>query len=179
MGEKVKIATTSLAGCFGCHMSLLDIDEHLLELVERVEFDRTPLTDIKQLGQCDIGLVEGGVANADNVHLLQEFRERCTILVAVGACALTGGIPAMRNRFELEECLQESYVHSPGIENPQIPDDPEIPLLLNKVYPIAEVVKIDYSLPGCPPSADAIWTFLKTLLRGGSLELPYSQLRYD
>ncbi|NBC15474.1 MAG: NADP oxidoreductase, partial [Gammaproteobacteria bacterium] len=51
-GQKVRVATASLAGCFGCHMSLLDIDERILDLVERVDFDRTPLTDIKTLGPC-------------------------------------------------------------------------------------------------------------------------------
>lgn len=54
---RVRLATTSLAGCFGCHMSFLDIDEHLFELVELVEFDRSPLTDIKHCSPCDIGLI--------------------------------------------------------------------------------------------------------------------------
>ena len=62
--RKFRVATVSLAGCFGCHMSLLDIDERLFDLVERIEFGRSPLTDIKQLGVCDIGLVEGGLCNA-------------------------------------------------------------------------------------------------------------------
>lgn len=179
MSAKIKVATTSLAGCFGCHMSLLDIDARLLELVERVVFDRCPLTDIKQLGTCDLGLIEGGVANAENVAVLREFRRHCQILVAVGACAITGGVPAMRNAFALADCLAESYVSGIGIHNPGVPHDPEIPLLLNQVHPLHEVVKIDYFLPGCPPSGDAIWTFLTALLAGQPLHLPYSQLHYD
>ena len=51
-------------------MSLLDIDEHLLELIEIVEFDRSPINDIKTIGKCDIGIIEGGVANAENVEVL-------------------------------------------------------------------------------------------------------------
>ncbi len=179
MADKVKIATASLAGCFGCHMSILDMDERILTLVELVEFDRTPLTDIKRIGQCDVGIIEGGVANAENVEVLKAFREHCNVLVAFGACAINGGIPAMRNRFALKECLEESYVHGVGVANPRIPDDPEIPLLLNKVHPIHEVVKVDHFLPGCPPSADAIWTFLSGLLAGEPIELPYTQLQYD
>ena len=101
--SKIRIATTSLAGCFGCHMSFLDMDERLVELLEHVEFNRSPLTDIKHCGPCDIGLVEGGVCNAENVHVLREFRNNCKILIAVGACAINGGIPAMRNHFELRE----------------------------------------------------------------------------
>lgn len=87
-GKKLRVATTSLAGCFGCHMSFLDIDERLFALLEQVEFDRTPLTDIKTCGPCDIGLVEGGICNAENVHVLREFRRNCKLLVAVGACAV-------------------------------------------------------------------------------------------
>lgn len=176
---KVKIATCSLAGCFGCHMSLLDLDERLFDLAERVELDRSPLTDIKELGDCDLGLIEGGVCNAENVHVLMEFRARCKILVAIGACALNGGVPAMRNQYDLKDCLEESYLRGIGLVNPQIPNDPEIPLLLNQVHPLHEVVKIDYFLPGCPPSADAIWTFVNQLLSGQPLALPYTQIHYD
>lgn len=179
MANKVKVATVSLAGCFGCHMSLLDIDERLIDLLEQVEFDRTPLNDIKHIGDCDIGLIEGGVANAENVQLLKQFREHCKTLVAVGACAINGGIPAMRNQFELKECLEEAFFNGIGVENPLIPNDPELPLLLDKVHPIHEVVKVDWFLPGCPPSAEAIWTFLSELLSGKSIELPYAQIRYD
>jgi len=179
MGSKLKVATASLAGCFGCHMSLLDIDERILDLVELVEFDRTPLTDIKEIGACDLGIIEGGVANAENLEVLREFREHCKILVAMGACALNGGIPAMRNQFALRECLEESYVRGPGLHNPGIPNDTEIPLLLDKVHPVHEVVKIDYFLPGCPPSADIIWTFLTALMEGKPIEFSYTQIHYD
>ena len=179
MTDKARVATASLAGCFGCHMSVLDIDERLLELIQVVEFDRTPLTDIKTLGQCDVGIIEGGVANAENVEVLRGFRQHCKVLVALGACAITGGIPAMRNQFELKDCLAESYVKGVGVDNPMIPDDPEIPRLLDKVRPIQEVVKVDYFLPGCPPPADAIWTFLNDLLAGKPIALPYTQIHYD
>lgn len=179
MTDKIRIATTSLAGCFGCHMSFLDIDERLLELIQHVEFDRSPLTDIEHCGPCDIGLIEGGVCNSENVHVLREFREHCKILVAVGACAINGGLPAMRNFVPLEECLNESYMTGIGIENPQIPNDPELPLLLDKVRPIHEIVKIDYFLPGCPPSADVFWKFLTDLLAGQEPSLTYDLLRYD
>jgi NAD-reducing hydrogenase small subunit len=85
----------------------------------------------------------------------------------------------MRNSFQLKECLEEAYVGGVGVYNPGIPNDPEIPLLLNKVHPIHEVVKIDYFLPGCPPSADAIWTFLTELIEGRPIGFPYTQIHYD
>ena len=77
---KVRIATTSLAGCFGCHMSLLDIDERILDLMKIAEFDRSPFTDIKHCGPCDIALIEGGVCNAENVDVLRELRANAKIV---------------------------------------------------------------------------------------------------
>jgi NAD-reducing hydrogenase small subunit len=171
--KKLKIATATLGGCFGCHMSLLDIDERLLALVEIAEFDRSPITDIKHCGPSDIGLIEGALCNAENVHVLREFRKNCRFLVAVGACAINGGLPAQRNRFDVGDILQKVY----GEE--QIPNDPELPLLLDKVYPIHEVVRIDYYIPGCPPPADALWKFLTDLIGGRTPRLTYSQFHYD
>ncbi|MBU1259776.1 MAG: NADP oxidoreductase [Planctomycetes bacterium] len=180
--SKPKIATTSLAGCFGCHMSLLDIDERILKLIELVDFDKSPIDDIKEFtGRCAIGLIEGGCANEDNVHVLQEFRKHCDILVAVGDCAIMGDIPAMRNNIPLKECLEEAYLNGPSIHNPEkvMPNDKELPLCLDRVYPCHEVVKIDYSLPGCPPGADTIWQALVALLNNKPLELPYELIKYD
>lgn len=177
--RKLKLATVSLAGCFGCHMSFLDIDERLFDLLERVEFDRSPLTDIKQIGACDIGLIEGGLCNAENVHVLRDFRKHCRILVAVGACAINGGLPAQRNPIPLSAILNEIYLGDAGLTHGLIPNDPELPLPLDKVHPIHEVVKVDYFLPGCPPSGDAIWQFFTDLLAGREPALPPEQLHYD
>lgn len=179
---KPKVATASLAGCFGCHMSLLDIDDRILQLIDLVDFDKSPVDDIKEFtGRCLVGLIEGGCCNEENVRVLQEFRKHCDILISVGDCATMGGIPAMRNNIALQECFEEAYLKGPSVHNPsgQIPNDPEIPLLLNKVYPCHEVVKIDYHLPGCPPSADTLWEALKALLTNEPVDLPYELIKYD
>jgi len=177
--KKIRIATASLAGCFGCHMSFLDIDERLFPLLDKVEFDRSPLTDIKHCGPCDIGIIEGGVCNAENVHVLREFRKNCKVLIAIGACAINGGLPAQRNHLDLRDCLQEVYVTEGGLVNGRIPDDPELPLPLDKVHPLHEVVKVDYFIPGCPPSGDAIWKFLTDLLAGCTPRLGHGLIHYD
>ena len=180
MAKKFKVATTSLGGCFGCHMSFLDIDERIVDLADVIEFDRSPLTDITHCSDTvDIGLIEGGVCNSENVHTLREFRKSCKVLVAVGACAINGGLPSMRNFVPLEECLAESYLTGQGVDNPQIPNDPELPLLLEKVHPIHELVRVDYFLPGCPPSANAFWKFLTDLATGKPPTLPYDLVHYD
>jgi NAD-reducing hydrogenase small subunit len=177
--NKLKVATTSLAGCFGCHMSFLDIDERLFDLLELVEFDRTPLTDIKELGKCDIGMVEGGLCNAENVHVLREFRRQCRVLIAIGACAINGGLPAQRNHLNLQLILEEVYHTSVGLANGLIPNDPELPLPLSKVRPLHEVVKVDYFIPGCPPSADAIWKALNDIIGGHEPALGHGLIHYD
>ena len=177
--RKLRVATASMAGCFGCHMSFLDIDEHLFELVDLIEFDRSPITDIKDVGPCDIGLIEGGVCNAENVHVLREFRANCDVLIAMGACAVNGGLPAQRNHLDIGQCLQEVYLTEISLANGMIPNDPELPLPLDKVHPLHEVVHIDYFLPGCPPSADAIWQFLTDLLDGRTPRLGHGLIRYD
>lgn len=178
--RKLRLATVSLAGCFGCHMSFLDIDERLFALIERVEFDRSPLTDLKTVGRCDIGLVEGGLCNAENVQVLREFRAHCKTLVAVGACAINGGLPAQRNHLRIDDMLRAVYQQRDGLAaGAQVPDDPELPLPLNRVHPIHEVVHIDHSLPGCPPSADAFWQFLTDLMAGRTPQLGHGLMHYD
>lgn len=177
------VATTSLAGCFGCHMSLLDIDERILELIELVDFNKSPINDIKKFTKhCDIGIIEGGCCNSENVHVLKLFRENCKILIAVGECAIMGGLPAMRNGIPIKECLEEAYLNGITVKsntNKIIPNDPELPILLDKVYPCHEIVKMDYYLPGCPPSADLLYMALKALITGQEADIPYELIKYD
>ena len=182
--DKAIVATTSLAGCFGCHMSFLDIDEKILDLIELVEFNKSPINDIKNFTKmCDIGLIEGGCCNDENVHVLKDFRAHCKVLVSLGECAIMGGLPALRNAVPLEECLEEAYLNGPSVvgnnEKGIIPNDPELPLTLNKVYPCHEVVRMDYHLPGCPPKAELIWEALYALVTGDPLKLPYEVVKFD
>jgi NAD-reducing hydrogenase small subunit len=161
-------------------MSLLDIDERIRDLVELVEFDKSPINDIKEFTRpVDVGLIEGGISNDENVEVLQDFRDNCRILISVGECAITGGVPAMRNMVPLKECLQEAYLEGPSVVDGVIPNDDEIPIMLDKVYPCHEVVKIDYYIPGCPPSADTLWAALNALLSGEEMNLPYELIKFD
>lgn len=180
--EKKIIATVSLAGCFGCHMSMLDIDTELLDVIELVSFDKSPLTDFKQFTtRCHIGLVEGGCCNSENVETLRKFREHCDILVALGECSVWGGLPSMRNSIPLSECLEEAYLNSvtnePG--GNIIPYHEDLPKILDRVYACNEIVKIDYYIPGCPPSANHIWKAVKNLLWGEEYSILYSEFKYD
>jgi NAD-reducing hydrogenase small subunit len=180
--SKPIIATASLAGCFGCHMSILDIDERILQLIELVEFNKSPIDDIKTFTKaCDVGIIEGGCCNSENVKNLRLFRKNCKILISCGECAIMGGLPALRNGIPLKECLDEAYLKCPTVNEGEglIPNDEELPVILDKVYPCHEIVKIDYFLPGCPPSADLIWEALTALLSGKKLDPSYELIKFD
>lgn len=182
--SKSVVATTSLAGCFGCHMSILDIDDRILQLIELVEFNKSPIDDIKTFTkQCDIGIIEGGCCNSENVHVLKEFRKNCKILISLGECAIMGGLPAMRNGIPVKECIDEAYLGGPTVANNNdekiVPNDDELPMILDRVYPCHEIVKIDYYLPGCPPRADLIWEAVSALVTGNEMNLPYEVVKFD
>jgi len=180
--EKKTIATISLAGCFGCHMSLLDIDLKLIDLVEIVELNKSPLNDIKEFTkQCDIGLIEGGCCNAENVEVLREFRRKCDVLVAFGECSIWGGLPAMRNTIPLSECLEEAYLGciSSMPDECAVPYHEDLPKILDRVYACSEIVDIDYFIPGCPPDANHIWKSVLSLIAGQELSVLYSEFKYD
>ena len=179
-GKKI-VATTSLAGCFGCHMSLLDIDVELLDMVKLIEFNKSPLTDIKKFSKrAHIGIIEGGIANSENFETLKRFRDNCDVLVALGECAIWGGLPAMRNTIPLQDCLAESYLNSmTGDSSNKIPFHTDIPILSDKVYGIKDAVMIDYYIPGCPPRPKLIWSMVKAILFNTKEMIPYEELKYD
>jgi NAD-reducing hydrogenase small subunit len=163
---KPRIATVWLGGCSGCHMSFLDLDEHLLELNERAELVTTPIVDNKDFPEVDVTLVEGAVAHNEHLEHIRHIRKNTKILVAFGDCAVTGNVTALRNMFGVDEVLDRAYKDT-SLTVVGVPTGNNIvPTLLDKVRPLHEVVKVDYYLQGCPPSADEIRQFLWDLLDG-------------
>jgi NAD-reducing hydrogenase small subunit len=178
---KVRVATMWLSGCSGCHMSFLDLDERLVELVKLVDILFSPIVDtkVKDMPQVDVALVEGCVNNTDQEHELKMLRDRCKILIAFGDCAVTGNIPALRNQFPLNDCLSRAYEQTESTKIGCIPDDPVVPKLNPKARPLQEVVKVDFHITGCPPDADTIWYVLTELLAGRAPQWNEKNLRYD
>lgn len=176
---RVKIATVWLCGCSGCHMSFLDLDERLIDLARLAELTASPVTDIKEVPEVDIALVEGGVANDDNLRFLRIFREKARILVAFGDCAGFGCVPMLRNNFDTQEVLDRAYVLTESTAMGAVPQDEELPRLTDKVRPIHEHVKVDAHIPGCPPSADVIWYALQELLAGRTPTFDSVPMSYD
>ncbi len=162
---KPTVATTWLDGCSGCHMSFLDLDQRLFELVKQIEIVYSPLVDAKDLpATVDLGIIEGSVSNDDDLHKAQRFRAHCRTLVSLGDCAVHGNVPAMRNTFPLDAVYDRAYRETATI-NPQRPTV-GVPPLCERVQPVHSVVAVDYYIPGCPPAADSIWYVLTELLAG-------------
>ena len=164
--SKPRIATVWLGGCSGCHMSFLDLDEHLLDLAERAEIVTSPVVDNKEFPEVDVTLVEGAVANSEHLEQIRHIRRNSKVLVAFGDCAVTGNVTALRNMFGVDEVLDRAFKET-SLEVIGIPSGNAIvPTLLDRVRPIHEVVEVDYFLQGCPPTADEIRKFLWDLLDG-------------
>ncbi len=163
---KPRIATVWLGGCSGCHMSFLDLDEHLLELAERAEIVSSPVVDNKEFPEVDVTLVEGAVANSEHLEHIKHVRKNTRILVSFGDCAVTGNVTVLRNMFGVEEVLDRAYRETSQTIVGVPSGNNIVPTLLDKVRPVHEVVKVDYFLQGCPPSADQIRQLLWDLLDG-------------
>ena len=179
---KVTLCTDWLDACAGCHMSLLDIDERIVELVKHVQILSTPITDLKHPPKegCDVGILTGAVSSDHQVEAAQLMRSRAKILIAMGDCAVFGGICTMRNFFQTEDVLRRGYVETESTApNQQIPRSGEIAKLLPQVLAVNQVVKVDVYLPGCPPPADAIWYTITELLAGRIPVLPDKLFTYD
>jgi len=174
--EKLRLATVWLGGCSGCHMSLLDLDERLMELYTHVDLVYGPLVDTKGFpAKVEVALVEGSVANVDNLELLFRVRENSRVLVSLGDCAVTGNVTALRNSGKVSELFSTVYHEAPG----EAPVGPaairQVPALLPKVLPLHHVIDVDAFIPGCPPDPARIWAAVTALLRGEPVILEESQ----
>lgn len=158
----------------------MDLD--LLDLLPYVEITKSPLTDVRDFkSRVDVGLIEGGVCNDENVHTLREFRKNCDVLVSVGECAIMGGLPALRNDIPLGECLDEAYLNGPTVSNADriFPKNRNLPKILDRVYPCHELVKIDIFLPGCPPPGPLFKELLWSVIKGEPFSIPSNRLTYE
>lgn len=179
--SKPTVSSDWLAACAGCHMSLLDIDERIVQLAQLVDIRATPITDLKEPDKegVTVGILTGAVNTTTNEEVAHKMRSRCQILVALGDCAVFGGVPAMRNFFKLEDALNRAYIETESTdEGGKIPSDPELGKP-TRVRAVSEVVKVDVSVPGCPPHADVIFHALVELAQGRIPELKNENLHWD
>lgn len=171
-GGKIRLATVWLGGCSGCHMSFLDLGEHLLELANRAEIVYGPLVDAKEYpAEVDVILVEGAVTNTDDLRKLRKIRERTRIVISLGDCAVTGNVTSLRNFYTVDEIFAEAYGRGPGSSPHGAEADETLPRLLPKAYPLHHMLPVDGFIPGCPPEVERIWTAVTALLEGREVRL--------
>lgn len=174
--QKIRLATAWLGGCSGCHMSFLDLDERLLNVFARAELVYSPIADVKIFPeQVDVTLVEGAVANEDNLALAKEIREKSQIVVSFGDCAVTGNVTSLRNRLGVDDLLTAVYQEGPGRVIPDADNQDVMPKLLPRVLPLHQVITVDAFLPGCPPDTERIWQAVTALLEGNEIVLDEHQ----
>ena len=180
MADKINIGTMWLGGCSGCHLSIADFHESLLDVLELAEFRFSPVlmdTKYDEVPELDVLIVEGGIRNDENRELAEMLKEKANMVISYGTCACYGGIPGLGNLWTVEELEQEAYVNSVSTINPEgiIPHE-EVPHLESRVRPLDSVMDIDLMIPGCPPRSDVVAQAILALLNGETIALPSTNL---
>ena len=180
MADKVKIGTMWLGGCSGCHLSIADFHESLLDVLELADFEFSPVlmdTKYDEVPELDVLIVEGGIRNEENRELAEMLNEKAKLVIAYGTCSCYGGIPGLGNLWTVDELEQEAYINSCSTVNPEgiIPNE-DVPALESRVRPLSSAMDIDLIIPGCPPRSDVVAEAVLTLLRGETIELPSTNL---
>ncbi len=159
--ERPRLAVFKFASCDGCQLSLLNLDEKLLELTDRfhVAFFLEATSHVEE-GPYDVALVEGSITTAADQQRIRRVRESARTLVTIGACATSGGIQALRNRASVDAWKDAVYPHPEWLET------------LATSTPISENVKVDVEIQGCPVSGAQVLRVLTRLLLGAAPDLP-------
>lgn len=169
---KPTLATVSLGGCEGCHISLLDAGDGLLALLEVVDLVHSPFSGSAQIpAHVDVVMVEGAVTNDEDLRQLREARAAAGTLVAIGSCAVLGGIGGLRNLSPLEDVMAVSFQ---GAAKSEL-----LPRLTANVHPVTDFVDVDMSLPGCAPETHLIVAALSAAIAGEPFELPQRNLCFE
>lgn len=167
--NKIRLATIWLDGCSGCHMSFLDMDERLIELAPYFDVVYSPYVDTKEFPKdVDLTIVEGALSTDHDIAIIKKIRENSKLILALGDCAITGNISAMKNLYGSDAVLQRGYFELADGEK-KVPSS-IVPKLLDKVIPLHEAVHVDFFLPGCPTPADAIFEMIQSLIHGTPID---------
>lgn len=170
--NKIRVGTVWLDGCSGCHMSFLDMDERIIELAQYMDVVYSPYVDAKQIPEnIDLFIVEGALSTDHDLKIIQEIRKNSKLILALGDCAITGNISALKNLFGTEAILEKGYFDLMDFNESGNYPNKIVPKLLDKVIPLNEAVKIDYFVPGCPTPADAIYEVLKSIIENKEIKI--------
>jgi sulfhydrogenase subunit delta len=159
--RRPRLAVFKFASCDGCQLQILNLEEALLALAEQVEIAYfLEATSRVAEGPFDVALVEGSVTTRPDVERIRRIREQATLLVALGACATSGGLQALRNHADVGEYARSVYPHPEWIDT------------LPTSTPLSAHVPVDLELQGCPVNEQQVLGALAVLLLGGRPALP-------
>lgn len=137
--RRARVAVFKFASCDGCQLSILDCEEELLAVAAAVDLAYFPEAVRKPLeGIYDVGLVEGSVTTPHDEERARDLRDRCGVVISIGACATAGGIQALRNYADVREFTRAVYAQ------------PQYISTLERSKPISELIHVDFELRGCP-----------------------------
>ncbi len=187
MSEKLKLALYWAASCGGCEVAVIELGERLLDLIAAADIVFWPAgTDFKYKdveampdGYIDVCLFNGAIRTAENEHIAKLLRKKSKVLVAFGSCAHEGCIPALANMTNRQGVFARAYLESQSTDNPgstlpqtqcPVPEgELDLPEFYDSVKTLAQTVKVDYFVPGCPPVTDQVWNVLQAVI---AAELP-------
>lgn len=156
-----RLGVVKMASCDGCQLTLLDLETELLDLAEKVDIVEFPeASSHRSEGPYDILLVEGSVSTPEQAAEIRRLRREAKLLITIGACALAGGVQAIRNRLDLREVSTAVYPRPEELES------------LSEASPVADHVEVDLALPGCPVNGDQLREVLVSTLAGRRPQLP-------
>ncbi|WP_343225650.1 oxidoreductase [Oricola nitratireducens] len=158
---KPKLAVWKFSSCDGCQLSLLDCEDELLDIAGQIDIAHflEATSEIKN-GPYDISLVEGSITTPHDVERIRKVRENSKVLITIGACATAGGIQSLRNFADVKEFTNIVYAH------------PEYISTLEKSDAIADHVKVDFELRGCPVSKHQLLELITATLAGRKPYVP-------
>lgn len=169
-GTKVRLNTEWLCDCGGCHVALVDLHEKILNVFDSVEIQKCPvLTDEKKFPEAEIGIVTGSVRTEHDREAALAMRKSCKTIIAMGTCAVYGGLHGAGLAHSREEIMDHVYRKSPTTKTDTIPNN-SISSLEKLVIPVDEIIDVDLYLPGCPPHAHFILEALNSLIEGKELK---------
>ena len=184
---KLQVAIYWTAACGGCCVSVLDVHEKLLDVIDAADLVFWPIaldtkySDVEAMpdASIDVCLLNGAIRSTENEHMAKLLRKKSKVLVAHGSCAHLGGIPGLANLTTKEAILRRVYEESESTVNPdrirprpetQVPEGTlDLPTLYNDVRPLAQVVDVDYFLPGCPPQTERFIEVFMLIASGAPL----------
>lgn len=183
--SKLKVGIYWGASCGGCEISVLEIHENILDLLEVAEIVFCPcLIDFKYKDveampdqSIDLCLFNGAIRTEENEEIARLLRRKSKVLAAYGACANMGGVPGLANMYDRDEILDRVYRTTESTVNPEgtIPEaatpfceggSVKLPRMLPSVKALHHAVPVDYFIPGCPPVAEQVWAVLQAVATG-------------